>query len=276
MAKRKWQNGGRRGNQDDDTVDPGDAPGGAKDVDRPDQDDDDEPDDMSKSLDSVVDRLEGAIRTVAPREARKRELFQKSASAGLTRKEEQELAGLLEDDGALRRSATAALDDNEPLQRSINGTPFLEALAGGVTEGLGVLSDRLEKSLGEGARFQVAVAESLIELAEGMRALHAENTELRKSLDSFGSKPAREPRSVPGVGASRREFAGNDAAGGGGGERLSKSMAEAGLMNALAKGVRKLGGRDIQIAASMIGGMRNFGLDPAVEKDLQPFIPKTN
>lgn len=270
-AGKKHMNGGHKGGSEDQEAPGGKTPPpkGAEDVERPDEDADDEPDDFNKSLDAAVSTLQDAVRTTNPKGSRKQDLLKKSVADGLSDDEETELAGLLTSGkGSLRSEVTETVQTDD-LAKSMDGSAYLESLASGLGEGMGLLADRLEKSMEGSAKYNAAAADVLIELAGGLQSLKGDLEELKKSVRAGNAAPSRQPRSTQGAPVART-FAGNQREGAGG-DRMGQRALQDGLTKSLQKGVRSLGGRSIaQFWTAHVDG--GGEVPPEVEAELKSVL----
>lgn len=197
------------------------------------------------------------------------QLFAKSQSGAITEGEREELMKAISgQNGNLAKSAAAGLQGNNQVQEAWDASDFLKAQGMETVNGLKVLADTIEKSLGDNQQFNHAAGLMLVGLAKGYGEVRSkveeQNTLLKSIADKLGAidrEPASGPRGMqPGQkpGALNKGFQNGEGQPGGDntgvlGTGLTKGQLLDGMGDMISKGINLTGnGERVDIATSKL------------------------
>lgn len=146
--------------------------------------------DLSKGLDA----LKNAANKNNPL-ARRNELFQKAQSGTITTDENDELVKSLSGRD-LVEAATASLNNNDTLQKSIDVSDFLREQHKGVVDGISALAEHIQKSDSDDHGFRVALATTITGLVNTVEAQGSLIKSMSEKLGVAMTQPARGPKSA--------------------------------------------------------------------------------
>ena len=203
-------------------------------------------DDLQKSLDKLEE-----FAKADDKPSRKDELLARASKANLTKSENEELFQLLgngEDQLAKGdNEISKALTDNEPLQKSMDVSSYLQENHDAMVKSLDAVGEAIQKSDARRHEFALLQAKAIVDIGNLVKSMS-------ETLDAVVNQPVAGPKSAgvrPGTKPLQKSFAGTQS---GGEEVLSKSMILDSLDGLMAKsmadgqGGRTPMGEDINLA----------------------------
>jgi len=203
-------------------------------------------DDLQKSLDKLEE-----FAKMGDTRSRKDELLARAAAGNLAKSENEELFQLLgggeaqpvkKDDGI-----TKSLTDNEPLQKSMDVSSYLQENHEAMVKSLDAVGDAIQKSDARRHEFALIQAKAILDIGNLVKSMS-------ETLDAVVEQPVSGPKSAgvrPGTKPLQKSFAGTAP---GGEEVLTKSMILDSLDGLMVKsmtegqGGRTMAGEDINLA----------------------------
>lgn len=229
---------------------------------------------MDKSLSKAIDLFDELLSK--SEQSRQEALLAKAQTGSLTDAERDELVkslngakaegGLVDD---VVKSMTPETSDGEQMAKAmdidVNG--YLSGIHQGITSSLEQVAESLEKGFQQRSEREYVLAKGMRDLCVVVESQAQKIADLQKSLDNWGSAPARGPKSQP-VGHLEKSFVGEQP-GSQKGDTLSKSEAYAVLEALGRRGIPTVAGMDCgQIAAYIetTGQMPNAGVAHELSK----------
>lgn len=153
-------------------------------------------DDLQKSLDKLE---EFAKSEDAP--SRKEELLAKAASGDLTKSENEELFGLLgggeaKSESTVGETVTKSLTDNEPLQKSLDVSSYLQENHDALVKSLTAVGEAIEKSDTRRHEFAMLQAKALVDIGSMVKSMS-------EVLETMAGQPVSGPKSAGVSGGAR-------------------------------------------------------------------------
>lgn len=199
--------------------------------------------------------------------ARREELFQKAQSGNITAEENEELLKSLGGGGIKDDITSSFTQPSESMQKSIDVSDSFRDYVGAVVDGLDKVADTLAKSEARDDTFRIALATSLHAQGEIMKSMADKLESMQKSLDNWGSEPARGPKTV-GLPADKVTVEKSMAGGAPAGNQLGREEILDGFDSLIQKGEGSVNGEDLVKAAAKFESLNQIS-SPVLERITQ-------
>jgi hypothetical protein len=204
-------------------------------------------------LNKAIDALNGFVTSSDP-VSRKEALLKKAMTDDLSSGELEELVKALDNNDTVGNEINTTPDNSisdsletDTMQKALDVSDYLSELHSGLVKSLNTLENEFNGNATRQHNFNITLAKGIVSVGKGLVDMRDSISELKKSIDSFGSAPIRKPTSIKPL---NKSFAGQDFQQGE--SILKKSEIMGQLLSLAEQGQSDIGGVSINHAVALL------------------------